>query len=422
MNYMCKTLGALALLACVGSASAQTITIAPATANIAGGATSPTAIPVTFTAAATAPGNTIVGFQTRITYTPEDFTTVAVAAVGGATCTNPTPGIINVIFSTVDNSPAVTGVYCNLTFTVPAGVARTITLTHIIPPGGGCVNAAAATIPCTQSNGTINVVAGPTPPTVGPLAATSLNAGPINLTATGNVAVPIASAGVATASVALACTIPAGTNAFAITSGGTQTINAPAVVGPGTPIGVSCTRSAADVVATLTCTQTATPAAVLPNLTAAVTCPLGTVAAVPGSSPTAPGPIALIGAPGATATGGVTFTNVGGTAAYTVNNCTASPAGLGGYTTSTVFPLNIATGGTGAVSVSCVAPTASGTSGPTGTLACTTSAAGFNPTFNLTCTAQSASIPTLGNAGKALMVLLMLGFGLVGFQLYRRSA
>ena len=271
----------------------------------------------------------------------------------------------------------------------------------------------------TSTDGVLTLSSGPSAPAIGPLAATALPAGPINLPATGNVAVTITGAGTAVADVALACTIPAtGASAFAVTSGGAQTITAPAVLGPGTPIGVSCVRGVADVIATLTCTQTTTPASVRPNLTAAVTCPLGTVAANPGSSPAAPGPIGLIGGPGAPATGSVSFTNVGGTAAYSVTGCTASA----GYTTSTIFPVVVGIAGTGAVSVSCVAPTAAGTQGPTGTLTCTTSAAGFNPTFNLTCSSQSASIPTLGNAGKALMVLLMLGFGLVGFQLYRRSA
>lgn len=265
----------------------------------------------------------------------------------------------------------------------------------------------------------ITVATGPAAPTVGPLAAATLPAGPIGLTATGNVPVAITGAGVATASLALSCTIPAtGASAFAITSGGTQTINAPATVGPGTPIGVSCVRGAADATATLTCTQTATPGPNPANLTAAITCPAGTVAPNPGSSPAAPGPVNLTGAPGATATGGVTFTNAGGTAAYQVLGCTPSA----GYATTTAFPVNVAIGGSGSVSVTCTAPTAAGTSGPTGTLACTTSAAGFNPTFNLTCSAQSLSIPTLGWGGKALMALLMLGFGLVGFQLYRRSA
>lgn len=69
-----------------------------------------------------------------------------------------------------------------------------------------------------------------------------------------------------------------------------------------------------------------------------------------------------------------------------------------------------------------VSPTAGTTL--TGTLQCNTNAAAPRDVinYNLSCQSQSASIPTLGLGGKALMVLLMLGFGLVGFQLYRRSA
>ena len=419
MKLMHRSLGAIALLAWFGAASAQTINIAPATANTTGGATAPSPIAVSFAPAASAPGNTIAAFSSRITYTAAEFTAVTVAGVGLGSCSNPSPGIINVTAGTNDNSPLPAGTYCNITFTVAAGAARSIALAHVFPPGGGCVDGVPATVACTANPGTITVTSGPSAPTVSPLAALTLPAGPINLTATGSVPVSVATAGVTGGSLALACSIPAtGASAFAVTTGGAQTFTAPATVGPATPIGVTCVRGAADVTATLTCTQTATPGPNPANLTAAITCPAGSTAPNPGSVPAAPGPVALVGAPGATATGSISFTNAGGTLAYTVTGCTPSA----GYTTATTFPVNVPIGGAGSVGVSCTAPTAAGTSGPTGTLACTTSAAGFNPTFNLTCTSQSASIPTLGYGGKALMVLLMLGFGLVGFQLYRRSA
>jgi hypothetical protein len=359
--------------------------------------------------------------QTALTI-PAGFTATVAPANGGGCQVVGTQ--VNVTSSTAVLIPAGPTTFCNITYTALAATAAgSYNITTAAAPATGCFdsggNVVAVCTPIANGTGALAVVAGPSAPTVGPLAALTLPAGPINLTATGNVPVSITGTGVAPASLALSCSIPAtGASAFAITSGGTQTINAPATVGPGTPIGVSCVRGAADVTATLTCTQTATPTAMLPNLTAAITCPAGTVAPNPGSSPVAPGPITLIGAPGATATGSVTFTNAGGTAAYQVTACAPSA----GYATPTVFPVNVAAGATGAVAVTCTTPAASGTSGAPGTLACTTSAAGFNPTFNVTCTAQSASIPTLGFGGKALMVLLMLGFGLVGFQLYRRSA
>lgn len=405
-----KALAAAALLCGAPSLFAQNLTVPAAAGTING-------VGQTFVVNFT-PGADSGAFDFILDAVPAaNLTITAVVGVipnGTATCSNTASSascIVNANATAVDLAAGtITVTYTAAAIAGP--IALNFGMSNFFDQLGGSE-------PGTTTNGILTLSSGPSAPSIGPLAATALPAGPINLPATGNVAVTITGAGTAVANVALACTIPAtGASAFAVTSGGAQTITAPAVLGPGTPIGVSCVRGAADVIATLTCTQTTTPASVRPNLTAAVTCPLGTVAANPGSSPAAPGPIGLIGAPGGPANSSITFTNVGGTAAYTVTGCTPSA----GYTTSAVFPVTVAIAGTGAVPVSCIAPAASGTSGPTGTLACTTSAAGFNPTFNLTCSAQSASIPTLGNAGKALMVLLMLGFGLVGFQLYRRSA
>jgi|GEM_PF-5593045 len=414
-----KALAAAALLCGAPSLFAQNLTVPAAAGTING-------VGQTFVINFTTGVNT-GGFNLSLDATP--IANLTLTAATGVLST-PASGSINCSITPAVGNVSCTGASTDLTAPLSSGT-MTVTYTAGATAGPIALNfnaadtsfflndAGATPQPGTTVNGILTLSSGPSAPSIGPLAATALPAGPINLPATGNVAVTITGAGTAVADVALACTIPAtGASAFAVTSGGAQTITAPAVLGPGTPIGVSCVRGVADVIATLTCTQTTTPASVRPNLTAAVTCPLGTVAANPGSSPAAPGPIGLIGGPGAPATGSVSFTNVGGTAAYSVTGCTASA----GYTTSTIFPVVVGIAGTGAVSVSCVAPTAAGTQGPTGTLTCTTSAAGFNPTFNLTCSSQSASIPTLGNAGKALMVLLMLGFGLVGFQLYRRSA
>lgn len=412
------------IVACAGLFSAQVfaqqanITIASVTANVGTNAV----VAVTYTPPG-AGGLPIGGFSLQGSYTAAFAAALSaaptIAAGTGQTCSIDTVARTFNVGQLGGGTTAST--VCTLTFPIAAGATAGNNVLAVVSSGfsdpAGTDYAPGAGP--TANAGAVNIVLGPTAPALSPLAALTLPAGPINLTATGSVPVSVASAGVATASLALACSIPpTGASAFAVTSGGTQTINAPATVGPATPIGVSCVRGAADVTATLTCTQTATPGPNPASLTAAITCLAGTTAPNPGSVPAAPGPVALIGAPGATATGSVSFTNVGGTLAYTVTGCTPSA----GYTTATTFPVNVAIGGTGSVGVSCTAPTAAGTSGPTGTLACTTSAAGFNPTFNLTCSSQVASIPTLGMAGKALMVLMMLGFGLVGFQLYRRSA
>jgi hypothetical protein len=408
-----------ALLSAPAFAQQASLTIASVTANVGTNAV----VAVTY-APPTGAGLPIGGFALQ-----GGYTAALAAALSAAPTVTPGTGqtcSIDPVARTFNvgqlGGGTTASTVCTFTFPIAAAAPAGNNVISVISSGfsdlGGMDYAPGAGP--TANPGAINIVLGPTAPTVGPLAALTLPAGPINLTATGSVPVSITGAGVATASLALACTIPAtGASAFAVTSGGTQTINAPATVGPGTPIGVSCVRGAADVTATLTCAQTATPGPNPAALTAAITCPAGTTAPNPGSVPAAPGPIALIGPPAGTASASVAFTNTGGTLAYQVTACTPSA----GYTTgTTAFPVNVGIGGTGLVGVSCTTPAASGTVGAPGTLACTTSAAGFNPTFNLTCTAQSASIPTLGFGGKALMVMLMLGFGLVGFQLYRRSA
>lgn len=118
-------------------------------------------------------------------------------------------------------------------------------------------------------------------PTSCPAAAGSAPTATIAATATltggaGTIPVTVATAGTAGGSLTLACTVPAGANAYTITTGANRTITAPAILGANAPaIGVSCTQPAgASTTATVTCTQTATPAgAALPALTSVVTCP-----------------------------------------------------------------------------------------------------------------------------------------------------
>jgi hypothetical protein len=424
---MKKVLRVIAQAACLGGllvsggVFAQAgIAISPTTATVGltGGATSPGTFNVVFTQATPA---TITAYQTDISFTNAQLTIVPTLPGGAADATSCQIVGGNILrltdFTVAGTLPS--GNACS--FTVTAANPQTAGTTYTLNVNATqCSDAASNAVTCAETDSVITVVAGPSAPTVGPLAATTLSAGPINTTATGNVAVNVTGAGVATASLALSCTIPAGANAFAITGGGTQTINAPATVGPATPIGVSCTRGAADATATLTCTQTATPGPNPANLTAVVTCPLGVTAPNPATVPAAPGPVTLIGPPAGIGTGGVSFTNVGGSQTYQITSC----VGSGGVTVSTTgFPLTVAVGGQTAVSATCTAPAAAGTTTTiTGGLSCTTPVAGFNPTFNVNCTSQILSIPTLGWGGKALMALLMLGFGLVGFQLYRRAA
>lgn len=293
---------------------------------------------------------------------------------------------------------------------------QTLSITHNGGPPG-------ATSPVTHQV-TCRGVAGPSAPTAALGTVTNPPVGPINTTGNGSVPVNVTGAGVATASLTLNCTVPAGPANFTITGGGTRTINAPATLGPNAPdIGFSCTRQATAQTATLTCTQTTNPAETpaRPNLTTQLTCPAGTTAPNPGVTPASGTAFNFVGGPSTSQSGTITFTNTGGTASYQVTNCTFSPS-VAGYTVSGTFPLTVAAGGTQAIQVGCTTPATPGTALANTTLSCTTPVQGFNPSFPVTCRAeQIVPVPTMSSAGKAMMALLVLLVGLVGFQLYRRS-
>ena len=271
---MKKTLLALFALAIVPTVSfAQTMTIGSATGP-QGGAAAPLPVAITFTNVAGA--GAVVDIDSRLTYDSTKLTIVPTSAAPGA-CSVQAPGTI---FVTVPGTgPAIaSGVICNLTAINIAGAAAlgATPLTLVNGAGSGCSNAAAVKVPCGYSPGMVTITMGATantPPTLGALAAATLSGG-VSPAGTGTVAVPVATAGTAVASVATACSIPAGANAFTVTSGAALTFTAPAAV-PGTAtVGVSCNRTVAAATGVLTCTQTATPAgAALPNLTSTVTCP-----------------------------------------------------------------------------------------------------------------------------------------------------
>jgi hypothetical protein len=265
-----------------------------------------------------------------------------------------------------------------------------------------------------------------TPPTVSLGAATQPPGGPINLTAAGSVPLNVDSGGAATASVTVNCSFPTpGPANFQVTAGGTRTINAPAATGANAPaIAVQCTRQAAAATATLSCARTTTPTSSLTPLTVDFTCPAGTTAPNPGVNPASGSTIAFSGPPGATVNSGVSFTNTGGTAPYNVTSCTLGGTSPANFAVNATFPLAVPNNGSANVGLSCTTPTSPGAP-VTATLSCSTDAPGtvpFAPTFTLSCQSLVLAVPTMGLGGKALMILLVLGFGLVGFQLYRRTA
>jgi hypothetical protein len=269
-------------------------------------------------------------------------------------------------------------------------------------------------------------ITGPVAPTAGLGTVTNPAVGPINTSGSGTVAVNVLTAGnsvtAGDASLALNCTVPAGSASFAITAGGTRTITAPATVGPSTPaIGFSCIRQATAQNATISCAQTATPGPNPAALTASVTCPAGTTAPNPGVTPATGTAFNFVGGPSTALSGSITFTNTGGTAPWVVDNCTFSPSAAG-YTVTGTYPLTIAAGGSQAISVGCTTPATPGTALANTTLTCAGANAQFTASYPVTCRAeQVVPVPTMSAAGKAMMAMLVLLVGLVGFQLYRRN-
>jgi hypothetical protein len=263
----------------------------------------------------------------------------------------------------------------------------------------------------TATGGTLTLNAGPSGPTLA-----------YNPTPTTAIAVPASISGTAVTSTiavtqtggdtgqttTLACTAPTG---YAATVTGSPF----APGGTGGSIGLACSGGAA--AGNLTCVETRSGAGggAPINHTWPLTCN-----AAPGfnSTPADGGTLSIVGIQGSVTPGSVAVSNPG-TAALTISGCAVTGAG---FTLGTVSA-SVASGGTGSIGVTCAVPAVAGTT-ITGTLQCNTNAAAPADVinYNLSCLSQSASIPTLGLGGKALMVLLMLGFGLVGFQLYRRSA
>jgi len=266
--------------------------------------------------------------------------------------------------------------------------------------------------PGTTTNGTLTLAAGPSGPALGyaPAAGSAIavpaSIGGTTVTSTINVTQTGGDTGQNTT---LACTV-SGTGYVATVTGSPF-----APGGAGGSVGLACAGTAG--AQTLTCTQTRSGTGGGAPIVS--TWPL-TCASAPGftSVPPDDGTLTLVGIQGTSATASVAVTNPG-TAPLTISGCAV---------TGTAFSLGtisspIASGASGSIPVTCaVSPTAGTTL--TGTLQCNTNAAAPRDVinYNLSCQSQSASIPTLGLGGKALMVLLMLGFGLVGFQLYRRSA
>ncbi len=297
--------------------------------------------------------------------------------------------------------------------------AGTITVTYTAGPVNGAIalnfgptnffNQVGGTEPGVATNGTLTIadVTGP-PLGYAPAPATAVTIGASNSgTAITSTIVVTPLGGVLGQSTALACTISGAGFAAPVVTGSPF-----ATAGAAGSVGLACGTTATT--GTLTCVETRSGSGGgIVNQSWPLTC-----ATAPGFSsvPASGGTLTISGIAGTTAPGGVAITNPG-TGALNITG--AAVTGVG-FTLGTVSN-PIAAGGTGAVNVSCAVPATAGTT-ITGTLTFNTNATPATANYTLSCTSLSASIPTLGWAGKALMAVLMLAFGLVGFQLYRRSA
>ncbi len=365
------------------------------------------AIPVTVVRGATDPVGfaaatfTISYSQSALTGTPT-FTPAGASpwpGAAGITCTF-TTGVASCSFATSGpfaNPVVPTGSYSIGSISFPVAATFPIPLTSAVVE---CTDQAGNKLPpgsCIPENGTIS---GQTAPTLSALPDVTLSGG------TGNAVVTVATAGVATASVALACTIPAGTATFAITANANRTINAPATVGANAPaIGLSCTPQVAVATSTLSCAQTAIPAgAALPALTSTITCPALPPVPVSPTLTYAPAPNAALatvtfpaGAAGATtSTISVTPNGSTGGGSTSVTACAISGAvGGGSFSAPTTTPANgiyVTTAGT--IDLACTRAATAGTA----TLTCTeTAGSAVSRVWGLTCPAASAApvAPTL---------------------------
>jgi hypothetical protein len=201
----------------------------------------------------------------------------------------------------------------------------------------------------------------------------SLGAAPTLTGGAGTQPVTVLTPGSLTGQLALSCSVGASSAAaaaIAISSGATQTILAGAATA--TPIGLTCTPQAAAATATLTCTQTPTPAAVLPNLTSTITCPV-VVAGVVAYTAT-PTPLSFTGVTAGTPTANQVVTvaaTAGNAAAVNLSACAFGGANAADFSfnPAPTFPVAIAAGGNTTIPVR-FTPALANSAARTATLTC----------------------------------------------------
>ena len=238
----------------------------------------------------------------------------------------------------------------------------------VLGDAGTCANPSVDANPFPSLTLTKAVVTN-TAPTATIAAAAQLTAG------TGTVPVTVATPGAGTGSLGLICTIPGGTASFAVASGGTRTISAPATLGVNSPaIGLTCTPQATSQTATLTCAQTATPGPNPPSLTSTITCPAAAAASITYTAAPAVLTFAGVTAGTPTATQSVTVAaNAANTGALNVASCAFGGANAADFSFSPAqtFPQSVAAGASAALPVR-FTPAAADSAARSATLTCQT--------------------------------------------------
>lgn len=262
--------------------SAQTISVGTASGP-AGGGTTPAQIPVTFTRNPAVP---VADFTARVTYNNTNFSATAAAANGGACSVNAGAGFVTVL-PPPGGSDTPTNIYCNITFTITAGVAAGNYPLNVTTSfgGGGCFDTNANPVACTLTPGQITVTGGGggnVPPVISyaPAAGSTITytgAG----TASPIVATPSSGSGSGAAATTTvgACTISGGGAAFPTTNIAQLSFVGPTTTAQNIAL-PNCVPQAAAVNATLTCPESAGGGAAV-NRVWTLSCPAAAVANVP---------------------------------------------------------------------------------------------------------------------------------------------
>lgn len=385
MTYrIVRSLGAWLTACCSSVAFAASMTVAFSPAS-AGNSAAVTATVAYASVAALGNGTQIVACydNTKLTFVsaahanpPGEFQPPLPAGpveqVAGALCVAPANRQVLFTFvsfgGTWPSSPAASGTLA------PAGNIGTISFTTA-NPFNSSTNVVATENTALGGNyalgnatGTLNAIV-PVAPTA------SLAAGPTLTGGTGSQTVNVLTPGSLTGSLGLVCTITAPTNAaaaIAISSGGTQTINAGATTA--TPVALTCTPQVAAATATLSCAQTPNPAAALPALTSTITCPAAAAVSITYTATPATLTFTGVASGTPTATQSVTVAaNAANTGALNVASCAFGGANAADFTFSPAqtFPQAVAAGASIALPVR-FTPAAANSAARTATLTCQT--------------------------------------------------